>query len=80
MVVLRRLRRCGLGVNENPLWNWCKAERDGRLRGATAPKVTPEQMALSRVRAENARLKMELEILKKLRRTLPRNHCEVRLD
>lgn len=27
--------------------------------------VTPEQMELSRVRAENARLRMEVEILKK---------------
>lgn len=69
-----------LGITETTLLNWRKAERDGKWVPGTAPQVTPEQMELSRVRAENARLKMDLEILKKPRRTLPRNRCEVRLD
>ena len=42
--------------------------------------MTPEQMELSRLRAENARLKMHVDILKKRRRTLRRMRCEVRLD
>ena len=54
-----------LAVNENTLWNWCKADRDGKLVVGNAPKVTPEQMELSRLRAEVARQKMEIEILKK---------------
>lgn len=54
-----------LGITENTLLNWRKAERDGKLVPSAAPKITPEQMELSRVRAENARLKMDLEILKK---------------
>ena len=54
-----------LGITENTLLNWRKAERDGKLLPGGAEKVTPEQMELSRVRAENARLKMENEILKK---------------
>jgi len=54
-----------LAVNENTLWDWCKADRDGKPVAGNAPKVTPKQMELSRVRAENARLKMELEIVKK---------------
>jgi len=33
--------------------------------GAGAKPVTPEQMELSRLRAENARLKMHVDILKK---------------
>jgi transposase len=37
----------------------------GRLNGAGAKMVTPEQMALSRLRAENVRLKRDNNILKK---------------
>ena len=54
-----------LVVNENTLWNWCKAERTGKLVAEAGPKVTSEQMELSRLRAEVARQKMEIEILKK---------------
>jgi len=54
-----------LGITENTLLNWRRAEREGKLALGTAVKVTPEQMEMSRVRAENARLKMELEIVKK---------------
>ena len=41
----------------------------GKLIVAGAKVVTPEQMDLSRLRAENVRLKQECEILKKQRRT-----------
>ena len=54
-----------LGVGDQTLRNWVKAFDDGKLNGAGAKVVTAEQMELSRVRAENARLKMENEILKK---------------
>ena len=54
-----------LGLVEQTLRNWVKAAKAGKLHPAGGKTVTPEQMELSRVRAENARLKMENEILKK---------------
>ena len=69
-----------LGLIEQTLRNWVKAAAAGRLNGAGAKVVTPEQMELSRLRAENVRLKRENEILKKRRRTLQGTSCEVRLD
>ena len=76
-----------LGVSEQTLNNWRKAAATGKL-AASSKVVTPAQMELSRLRAEKQRLKMENEILKKAaalrqaqdRRTLHRNHCEVRMD
>ena len=54
-----------LGLIEQTLRNWVKAAKAGKLHPAGGKKVTPEQMELSRLRAENARLRMECEILKK---------------
>jgi transposase len=54
-----------LGMSEQTLRNWVKAAKEGKLAGAGSKAVTPEQMELSRLRAENARLKREMEILKK---------------
>jgi transposase len=54
-----------LGIKEQMLGNWRKAAKAGKLRSAGGKLVTPEQMELSRLRAENQRLKMEMEILKK---------------
>jgi transposase len=54
-----------LGLIEQTLRNWVKAAAAGKLNGAGSKVVTPEQMELSRVRAENIRLKRENEILKK---------------
>lgn len=54
-----------LGISEQTLRNWVKAFDAGKLNGPEARTVTPEQMELSRVLAENARLKRENEILKK---------------
>ena len=48
------------------LRNWVKAAAAGKLVGAGAKPATPEQMELSRLRAENARLKMHVDILKKV--------------
>lgn len=54
-----------LGLNEQTLRNWIKAADTGKLAKASGKAITPEQMELSRLRAENIRLKRECEILKK---------------
>ena len=54
-----------LGLVEQTLRNWVKAAKAGKLHAPGVKTVTSEQMELSRVRAENARLRMEVEILKK---------------
>jgi len=54
-----------LGLIEQTLRNWVKAAAAGKLNSAGGKVVTPEQMELSRLRAENIRLKRECEILKK---------------
>lgn len=48
-----------LGVVEQTLYNWVKADRDGKLAGVGAKPVSPEQMELAWLRAEVALLKME---------------------
>lgn len=53
-----------LWLIEQTLRNWVKAAAAGKLNGAGAKVVTPEQMELSRLRAENIRLKRECDILK----------------
>ena len=50
---------------EQTLRNWVKAADAGTLSGPGSKQVTPEQMELSGLRAENIRLKRECEILKK---------------
>jgi transposase len=54
-----------LGLMEQTLRNWIKAADAGKLNPLGRKPVTPEQMELSRVRAENARLRMENDILKR---------------
>ncbi len=54
-----------LGLIDQTLRNWVKADETGKLKGAGKKEVTAEQMELSRFRAENVRLKRECEILKK---------------
>jgi transposase len=54
-----------LGIADQTLHNWVKADRDGRLQGPGSKPVSPEQMELARLRAELARLKMERDILEK---------------
>lgn len=53
-----------LGVSDQTL-RWVKAAEFGKLNGPGTKPVTSEQMELSRLRAENIRLKRECEILKK---------------
>jgi transposase len=54
-----------LGLVEQTLRNLVKLSAAGKLTGAGTKPVTQEQMDLSRLRAENVRLKRECEILKK---------------
>jgi transposase len=54
-----------LGLGDQTLRNWVKSAAEGKLNGAGSRVVTPEEMELSRLRAENGRLKRENEILKK---------------
>jgi transposase len=54
-----------LGLVEQTLRNWVKAAKKGKLNPSGGKTLTPEQMELSRLRAENARLRLECEILKK---------------
>jgi transposase len=55
-----------LGVVDQTLFNWVKAQRQGRLQGAdNKTNVSAEQMEISRLRAELARVKMERDILEK---------------
>src|SRR5688572_11720620 len=57
-----------LGIPKASLGNWVRQEPRGNLSGAgdsKAAAVTPEQMELARLRAENARLRMERDIAKK---------------
>jgi transposase len=55
-----------LGVVEQTLSNWVKAHRGGTLKGASGKaQVSAEQMEISRLRAELARVTMERDILGK---------------
>jgi transposase len=55
-----------LNVAEQSLFNWVKAQREGRLQGAVGSRtVSAEQMEISRLRAELAQVKMERDILGK---------------
>lgn len=54
-----------LGVVEQTLFNWVNAERQGELKGADSKVVSAQQMEISRLRAELARVKMERDILGK---------------
>jgi len=54
-----------LGVVEQMLFNWVKAQRLGKLEGADSKVVSVEQMEISRLRAELARVKIQRDILGK---------------
>ena len=69
-----------LGVHENVLRKWVKqlpAEAQGGLAG-TGPIAA--QAELARLRKENAKLRMERDILKPPRPTSRRSRCEIRLS
>jgi len=54
-----------LGLVDQTLHNWVQAKRQGKLKGAEKKAVSAEQMEISRLRAELARVKMERDILGK---------------
>jgi len=55
-----------LGIIEQTLSNWVKSDQAGKLSGpARGSTLTAEQVEIRRLRAENARLKMERDILGK---------------
>ena len=56
-----------LGVVDQTLFNWVKVHRQGK-------PVSPEQMEISRLRAELARVKMERDILGKATAYFARSH------
>jgi Transposase len=67
-----------LGVVEQTFSNWVKAHREGKLKEVSGKTgVTAEQMEISRLRAELARVKMERDILGKRRHTLQKARSEV---
>jgi transposase len=61
-----------LGVPKASLGNWVRLSAKGELGGAgsadNTAKVSPEQMEIARLRAENARLRMERDIAKNVHR------------
>ena len=54
-----------LGIVEQTLANWVKAEKAGQLRGVRSEQVSAERMENNRLRAELARVTMERDILGK---------------
>jgi transposase len=54
-----------LGLPKQTLDNWVRLSKKGQLKGAGDKPISAEQMELARLRAENARLRMERDILKK---------------
>ena len=55
----------GLGLAEQTVGNWVKADDAGRLRAAVGKPVNAGQQEISRLKAELARARMERDILKK---------------
>ncbi|SEG08542.1 transposase [Nitrosomonas ureae] len=54
-----------LGIPSQTLENWVRQAVKGQLADAGAKPVSAEQMELTRLRAELARVKLERDILKK---------------
>jgi len=54
-----------VGVVDQTLFNWVKAQSQGKLKGADSKPVSAEQMEISQLRAELARVKMKPGILGK---------------
>ena len=53
------------GLVDQTLFNWVKADRLGQLKGVDTKVISAEQMEISRLRVELARVKMERDILGK---------------
>jgi transposase len=69
-----------LDVHENVLRKWVRElAADPKEAFPGKGVLKPEQAEIERLKKEVAKLKMERDILKKPRLTLPRSRCEVRL-
>ena len=55
----------GLGLAEQTVGNWVKADDAGRLRAAVGKPVNADSQEISRLKAELSRARMERDILKK---------------
>ena len=60
---------------QSSAFNWVKAKKLGKLKGADSKPVSAEQMEISRLRSELARVKMERDILGNRLRGSPRPVC-----
>ncbi len=69
-----------LGLGDQTLRHGIKASAEGQLNGVGAEWSRRTRGNCPRLRAENLRLKRELEIIKKRRRPSPGRFCEGRLD
>lgn len=54
-----------LGTAEQMLFNWVKANWQGKLSGASSQSVSAEQMEIARLRTELARVKTDPGVLEK---------------
>ena len=54
-----------LGISDQTVHNWVKAEAEGRLTTASVRPFSAEQTEIARLKAELARVRMERDILKK---------------
>jgi transposase len=69
-----------LDVHENVLRKWVReAKADPQHAFPGQGVMRPEMAELEHLRKENAKLKMERDLLEKQRPTSPRSRCEVRL-
>ena len=68
-----------LGLSDQTLHNWLKAEAAGGLREITGKVVSAEKMEIARLKAELAKTRMERDILKKRRRISRGSRGEIRL-
>ena len=65
LVIGRRKVQVGRRMVSQTLFNWVKAERLGKLRGVDTQVVSADQMEISWLHAELARMKMERDIPRK---------------
>jgi transposase len=69
--------RC-LSISAKTVANWVFLYRQDPSQLEIRRGVDKSEEELSRLRKENAQLRMERDILKKPQRTLPRSRCKVR--
>ena len=58
----------GLGISDQTVHNWVKADAEGRLAATTIKPFTAEQAEIAHLKSELKRARMECVILKKRRR------------